>query len=159
PLVLARDARDRRCDRGRQAEGLDSRLREERCRAAAEGSGALDAGRRVREGRAGRRGRAADRGRVGSGLHRPGPAERGSGGDEGLGCSDRGGGRVMAEISAALVKELRERTGAPMMDCKRMLVETGGDIEQAIVLLRERGMAQAAKRAGRATSEGLVGYR
>lgn len=65
----------------------------------------------------------------------------------------------MAEISAALVKELRERTGAPMMDCKRMLVETNGDIEQAIVLLRERGMAQAAKRAGRATSEGLVGYR
>jgi elongation factor Ts len=65
----------------------------------------------------------------------------------------------MAEISAALVKELRERTGAPMMDCKRMLVETNGDIEAAIVLLRERGMAQAAKRAGRATSEGLVGYR
>jgi elongation factor Ts len=45
------------------------------------------------------------------------------------------------------------------MDCKRMLVETNGDIEAAIVLLRERGMAQAAKRAGRATSEGLVGYR
>jgi elongation factor Ts len=65
----------------------------------------------------------------------------------------------MAEISAALVKELRDRTGAPMMDCKRMLVETNGDIEAAIVLLRERGMAQAAKRAGRATSEGLVGYR
>jgi elongation factor Ts len=65
----------------------------------------------------------------------------------------------MAEISAALVKELRERTGAPMMDCKRMLVETNGDIDAAIVLLRERGMAQAAKRAGRATSEGLVGYR
>jgi elongation factor Ts len=65
----------------------------------------------------------------------------------------------MAEISAALVKELRERTGAPMMDCKRMLVETNGDIEAAIVLLRERGMAQAAKREGRSTSEGLVGYR
>jgi elongation factor Ts len=65
----------------------------------------------------------------------------------------------MAEISAALVKELRDRTGAPMMDCKRMLVEANGDIEAAIVLLRERGMAQAAKRAGRATSEGLVGYR
>jgi elongation factor Ts len=65
----------------------------------------------------------------------------------------------MTEISAALVKLLRERTGAPMMDCKRMLVETNGDIEAAIVLLRERGMAQAAKRAGRATSEGLVGYR
>jgi elongation factor Ts len=65
----------------------------------------------------------------------------------------------MAEISAKLVKELRDRTGAPMMDCKRMLVETNGDIDAAIVLLRERGMAQAAKRAGRATSEGLVGYR
>jgi elongation factor Ts len=65
----------------------------------------------------------------------------------------------MTEISAALVKVLRDRTGAPMMDCKRMLVETNGDIEAAIVLLRERGMAQAAKRAGRATSEGLVGYR
>jgi elongation factor Ts len=65
----------------------------------------------------------------------------------------------MTEISAALVKELRDRTGAPMMDCKRVLVETNGDMEAAIVLLRERGMAQAAKRAGRATSEGLVGYR
>lgn len=66
---------------------------------------------------------------------------------------------MTAEISAKLVKALRDRTGAPMMDCKRMLVETNGDIEAAIVLLRERGMAQAAKRAGRATSEGLVGYR
>jgi elongation factor Ts len=65
----------------------------------------------------------------------------------------------MAEISAALVKEVRDRTGAPMMDGKRALVETNGDIEAAIVLLRERGMAQAAKRAGRTTSEGLVGYR
>ena len=65
----------------------------------------------------------------------------------------------MAEISAALVKEVRERTGAPMMDGKRALVETNGDIEAAIVLLRERGMAQAAKRAGRDTNEGLVGYR
>jgi elongation factor Ts len=65
----------------------------------------------------------------------------------------------MTEISAALVKVLRDRTGAPMMDCKRVLVETNGDLDAAIVLLRERGMAQAAKRAGRATSEGLVGYR
>ena len=65
----------------------------------------------------------------------------------------------MAEISAALVKELRERTGAGMMDCKRALVETNGDMEAAIVLLRERGMAQAAKRAGRETTEGKVGYR
>jgi elongation factor Ts len=65
----------------------------------------------------------------------------------------------MAEISAALVKELRERTGTGMMDCKRALQETNGDMEAAIVLLRERGMAQAAKRAGRETTEGKVGYR
>jgi elongation factor Ts len=63
----------------------------------------------------------------------------------------------VTEISASLVKELRERTGAGMMDCKRALVETGGDIEAAVVLLRERGMAQAAKRAGRETTEGIVG--
>jgi elongation factor Ts len=65
----------------------------------------------------------------------------------------------MAEISAALVKELRDRTGAGMMDCKRALQEANGDIEAAIVILRERGMAQAAKRAGRETTEGKVGYR
>jgi elongation factor Ts len=65
----------------------------------------------------------------------------------------------MAEISAKLVKELRDRTGAPMMDCKRALQETNGDLEAAIVLLRERGIASAAKRAGRETTEGKVGYR
>ena len=65
----------------------------------------------------------------------------------------------MAEISAALVKELRDRTGAGMMDCKRALQETNGDMEAAIVLLREKGMASAAKRAGRETTEGKVGYR
>jgi elongation factor Ts len=65
----------------------------------------------------------------------------------------------MAEISAALVKELRERTGAGMMDCKRALQEANGDMEAAIVLLREKGMANAAKRAGRETTEGKVGYR
>ena len=64
----------------------------------------------------------------------------------------------MAEISAALVKELRDLTGAGMMDCKRALQETDGDLEAARILLRERGMAQAGKRADRATSEGLVGY-
>ena len=64
----------------------------------------------------------------------------------------------MTEISASLVKELRDRTGAGMMDCKRALVETGGDIEAAQILLREKGMAQAQKRAGRETTEGLVGY-
>ena len=65
----------------------------------------------------------------------------------------------MVEISAQLVRELREHTGAGMMDCKRALQETNGDLEAAIVLLREQGMASAAKRAGRATTEGLVGYR
>ena len=64
----------------------------------------------------------------------------------------------MIQVSAALVKELRDLTGAGMMDCKRALQETGGDIEAAQRLLRERGMAQAAKRAGRATTEGRVGY-
>jgi elongation factor Ts len=65
----------------------------------------------------------------------------------------------MTEISAALVKELRDQTGAPMMDCKRALQDTNGDIEAAKRLLRERGMASAEKRAGRATTEGKVGYR
>jgi elongation factor Ts len=59
-------------------------------------------------------------------------------------------------ISAALVKELRDRTGAGMMDCKRALEESGGDIEAAVRILRERGAAQAAKRAGRETPEGIV---
>src|SRR6185436_15938033 len=61
-------------------------------------------------------------------------------------------------ISAGLVKELRDATGAGMMDCKRALEETGGDLEAARTLLRERGMASAGKRAGRATTEGIVGY-
>ena len=63
----------------------------------------------------------------------------------------------MTEISAGLVKELRELTGAGMMDCKRALVETGGDLDAARTLLREKGMAQAGKRADRETTEGLVG--
>ena len=62
-------------------------------------------------------------------------------------------------ISASQVKELRDATGAPMMDAKRALEETGGDLDAARTLLRERGMAQVAKRAGRATTEGLVGFR
>jgi elongation factor Ts len=66
---------------------------------------------------------------------------------------------VSTTISASQVKELRDATGAPMMDAKRALVETGGDLEAARTLLREKGMAQVAKRAGRATSEGMVGYR
>src|SRR5438046_10505876 len=65
----------------------------------------------------------------------------------------------MTGISAALVKELRDQTGAPMMDCKRALVDTGGDIEAAKRVRRERGMASAERRAGRATTEGKVGYR
>jgi elongation factor Ts len=65
----------------------------------------------------------------------------------------------MTGISAALVKELRDQTQAPMMDCKRALQDTNGDIEAAKRLLRERGMASAEKRAGRVTTEGKVGYR
>lgn len=59
-------------------------------------------------------------------------------------------------ISAAQVKELRERTGAGMLDCKNALVETNGDIEKAIVLLREKGLSKAAKKSGRIAAEGLV---
>lgn len=59
-------------------------------------------------------------------------------------------------VSAAIVKELRERTGAGMMDCKKALVETDGDIEKAIDVLRTKGLAKAAKKAGRIASEGLV---
>jgi elongation factor Ts len=65
----------------------------------------------------------------------------------------------VTEISAALVKELRDMTGAGMMDCKRALQDTNGDLEAAKTLLRERGLASAAKRAGRETTEGKVGYR
>jgi elongation factor Ts len=62
----------------------------------------------------------------------------------------------MADISADKVKELRERTGAGFMDCKNALVEAGGDIDKAIALLRERGLAAAAKKAGREASEGAI---
>jgi elongation factor Ts len=63
----------------------------------------------------------------------------------------------VTDISAALVKQLRDATSAGMMDCKRALVETSGDFDEAVKLLRERGMASAAKRADRETSEGKVG--
>jgi len=63
----------------------------------------------------------------------------------------------MAEITAALVKDLRERTGAGMMECKGALVEAKGDIEEAIVVLRKRGIASAGKKASRATRQGLIG--
>ncbi len=62
----------------------------------------------------------------------------------------------MAEITAAMVKELRERTNAGMMDCKKALQECDGDMEKAVDYLRQKGLAVAAKRAGRATSEGVV---
>lgn len=62
----------------------------------------------------------------------------------------------MSEIPASLVKQLRDMTGAGFMECKRALEETNGDLEAAKKLLRERGLAQAAKRAGRETSEGIV---
>ena len=60
-------------------------------------------------------------------------------------------------ITAAAVKELRELTGAGMMDCKRALEESDGDVQKAVALLRERGIAQAEKKAGREAREGLVG--
>ena len=63
----------------------------------------------------------------------------------------------MAEITAALVKDLREKTGAGMMDCKRALTETGGDIEAATDWLRAKGLSAAAKKSGRIAAEGLVG--
>lgn len=59
-------------------------------------------------------------------------------------------------VTAGMVKELRERTGAGMMDCKKVLMDTDGDIEKAIELLREKGLAKAAKKAGRIAAEGLV---
>ena len=60
------------------------------------------------------------------------------------------------EITASMVKELRERTGAGMMDCKKALVETEGDFDKAVIFLREKGLAAASKRAGRETAEGVV---
>ena len=60
------------------------------------------------------------------------------------------------EVTAAMVKELRERTGAGMLDCKKMLIEANGDMDKAIDLLREKGLAAAAKKAGRIAAEGLV---
>ena len=65
----------------------------------------------------------------------------------------------MANITAQMVKELRERTGAGMMDCKSALQETGGDMEKAVDLLRKKGLAKAAKKAGRIAAEGLIGFK
>ena len=63
----------------------------------------------------------------------------------------------MAEITVALVKQLRAETGTGMMDCKKALIETDGDMEAAVDWLRTKGLASAAKKAGRVASEGLVG--
>src|SRR5258708_4291085 len=63
----------------------------------------------------------------------------------------------MANITAALGKELREKTGAGMMDCKNALTETDGDIENAVDWLRKKGLAKAAKKSGRIAADGLVG--
>src|SRR5918992_181317 len=61
------------------------------------------------------------------------------------------------EITAAMVKQLRDKTGAGMMECKAALAEANGNMEEAVTLLRKRGLAQAAKRAGRATGQGMIG--
>ncbi len=63
----------------------------------------------------------------------------------------------MAEITAALVKDLREKTGAGMMDCKKALTESGGDVEAAVDWLRKKGLSAAAKKSGRVAAEGLIG--
>jgi len=62
----------------------------------------------------------------------------------------------MPEITAGMIKELRERTGAGFMDCKKALQETQGDMDKAVDYLREKGLAAAAKKAGRIAAEGLV---
>jgi elongation factor Ts len=63
----------------------------------------------------------------------------------------------MAEITAQMVKQLRERTGAGILECKKALQETGGDMEEAVVVLRKWGLASAAKKASRSTKQGLIG--
>src|SRR5436189_4472665 len=65
--------------------------------------------------------------------------------------------RTMATITAAMVKDLRDKTGAGMMDCKQALNETNGDIEAAVDWLRKKGLSKAAKKAGRVAAEGLIG--
>ncbi len=65
---------------------------------------------------------------------------------------------MSATITAEAVKQLRDRTGAGMMDCKAALTEAGGDMDKAVEILRKKGLASAAKRAGRATNNGLIGH-
>src|SRR2546423_13577619 len=67
-------------------------------------------------------------------------------------------GTTTVNISAAQVKDLREKTGAPLMDCKHALTEAKGDLEQAVVILRKKGVSVAAKKATRVTSEGSVAH-
>src|SRR5687768_1749513 len=62
------------------------------------------------------------------------------------------------EITAAMVKQLRDATGAGMMECKAALAEAGGNLEEAQTILRKRGLAQAGKKAGRSTNEGIIGH-
>ncbi len=62
------------------------------------------------------------------------------------------------DITAEMVRQLREKTGAGMMDCKAALTEAGGDLDKAIEILRKKGLASAAKRAGRATKDGIIGH-
>ena len=78
----------------------------------------------------------------------------------GAGCDvpgERNQKNIMAEITASLVKALRERTGAGMMECKSALVEAKGDLDEGEVVLRKRGIASAGKKASRATKQGLIG--
>ncbi len=108
-------------------------------------------------------GRRGDRGQHGLRARSPDPGDRRGGAGGGRRSRDRRAGdrrsvegRGMIAISADQVKMLRERTGAGMMDCKRALQETDGDIEKAIELLRERGLASVAKRADRTADQGVI---
>src|SRR6188508_840197 len=76
-----------------------------------------------------------------------------------IALADKKGKRneTMATITAAMVKELRDKTGAGMMDCKQALSETDGDMEAAVDWLRKKGLSKAAKKAGRVAAEGLIG--
>src|SRR5688500_15987447 len=73
------------------------------------------------------------------------------------GGESRETGMATMTIPAEMVKQLRDKTGAGMMECKAALTEANGDMEEAMTLLRKRGLAQAAKRAGRATAQGTIG--
>src|SRR4051812_5360508 len=93
-----------------------------------------------------------------AGPDRPGAANRpASPGSGSIPLQTTGAPAPMATITAEMVRALREQSGAGMMDCKRALEETAGDVPQAIAILRERGMAAAAKKSGREAREGLIG--